>query len=298
MKTERNILMAFILNFGFSVFEFFGGIFTGSVAIMSDAVHDAGDALSIGLSYVLERVSRKKADKRYTFGYTRYSVLSSVITTMMLIAGSIVVIYNAICRMISPVDIHYNGMIIFAVIGIIVNLSAAYFTHGEGSLNQKAVNLHMLEDVLSWIVVLVGAIIMRLTGFALLDSIMSLGVAIFIVINAVRNLKKALDVFLMKTPEGIDIDEIKHHILEIDGVEDVHHIHVFSIDGYNNSAAMHIVSDADSHKLKDEIKEELREHGIVHATLELERSGEHCHDKECHLEKAEVSAHSHHHHHH
>jgi len=295
MKTERNILIAFLLNFAFAIFEFFGGIFTGSVAIMSDAVHDAGDAMSIGLSFIFEKISKKKADDKYTYGYVRYSVLSSVVTTLMLMLGSVVVIYNAVCRMIEPVAINYNGMIFFAVVGICVNLFAAYFTHGGGSLNQRAVNLHMLEDVLSWIVVLVGAIVMKLIDFALLDSVMSIGVALFILVSAVKNLKKALDVFLMKTPNGVDLEEIRHHIMGIDGVSDVHHIHVFSIDGYNSSATMHIVSSEDSHIIKDKVKEELREHGVSHSTIEIERVDEHCHDKVCRLDFEKHSAHCHHH---
>lgn len=148
MKTEKNILIAFILNLAFSLFEFVGGLFTGSVAIISDAVHDLGDAASIGISYFLEKKSKKQPDEEYTYGYARYSVIGSVITTLILLFGSALVIYNAASRIISPAEINYDGMIIFAVVGVCVNLGAALFTHGGDSLNQKAVNLHMLEDVL------------------------------------------------------------------------------------------------------------------------------------------------------
>ena len=176
MKTERNILIAFILNLAFSIFEFVGGIVTGSVAIMSDAVHDIGDAASIGVSYFLERKGEK------------YSIIGAFITTITLLIGSIVTICNAISRLIDPAQINYDGMIVFAIVGVGVNLCAAFVTREGDSLNQKAVNLHMLEDVLGWIVVLVGAIVMRFTDFALLDPIMSIGVSAFILINAIRNL--------------------------------------------------------------------------------------------------------------
>ena len=169
MKTEKNILVAFILNLAFSVFEMVGGFFTGSVAIVSDAIHDIGDAASIGISYFLEKKSKKQPDEAYTYGYARYSVIGSVITTLILLFGSCVVIYNAIGRILSPTEINYNGMIIFAVVGVGVNLAAALFTRDGHSLNQKAVNLHMLEDVLGWIVVLIGALVMRFTGFTWLD---------------------------------------------------------------------------------------------------------------------------------
>ena len=128
MKTERNILIAFILNLGFSIFEFFGGFFTNSVAILTDSIHDMGDALSIGISYFLEKKSKKKVDNKYTYGYIRYSVLGGLITTVILTVGSILVIYNAIGRIINPVEVNYDGMIVFAVIGVVLNFIAAYVT--------------------------------------------------------------------------------------------------------------------------------------------------------------------------
>jgi len=298
MKTEKNILIAFVLNFAFSIFEFFGGLFTGSVAILSDAVHDIGDAASIGIAFYLEKKSKKQPDKTYTYGYARYSVIGSVITTLILLFGSVAVIYGAVGRIINPVSINYNGMIIFAIIGAVVNFLAAFFTREGDSLNQKAVNLHMLEDVLGWIVVLIGAIVMRFTDFALIDPILSICVAVFIFINAIKNLKNAIDLFLEKAPTDIDLDEIKEHVLEIDGVIDIHHIHLWSLDGQNNYITMHVVTSADPHEIKHKIREELQEHGVGHATLELESENEHCHEKECHVEFKTHSHHHHHHHHH
>lgn len=296
MKTEKNILIAFVLNLAFSVFEFFGGIFTGSVAIISDAIHDIGDAMSIGISYILEKISKKKPDDNYTYGYLRYSVIGSVITTLVLLFGSVMVIYNAILRIVNPVPINYDGMIIFAVIGAVINLLAAMVTRDGHSLNQKAVSLHMLEDVLGWIVVLIGAVVMRFTDFRVIDPLLSIGVAVFILVNAIRNMKAVLDVFLEKTPKGVDVNEIKEHIMEIDGVLDVHHIHIWSLDGENNFATMHVVTDIDGHSIKDAIRCELKEHGIGHATLELEGAEEHCHDQVCDID-ANVSKGHHHHHH-
>lgn len=299
MKSEKNILIAFVLNLAFSVFEFFGGIFTNSVAIISDSIHDIGDAVSIGISYMWEKKSKKQPDKTYTYGYLRYSVMGSVITTLILLIGSVLVILNAVKRILAPQEINYNGMIIFAVIGVIVNFMAAYFTSHGDSLNQKAVNLHMLEDVLGWIVVLIGAVVMRFTDFKLIDPILSIGVAVYIFIHAFSHLKEALDLFLVKIPHGINVDEIKHHLTEIDGVLDVHHIHIWSMDGNQNYATMHIVTNKDSLAVKKAVKEELHEHGIVHSTLELESENEKCEDEHCHTDNAcEYHCHGHHHHHH
>lgn len=295
MKTEKKILLAFILNLAFSIFEFVGGIFTASIAITSDAVHDLGDAVSIGTSYFLEKKSKKAPDDNYTYGYTRYSVLGSVITTGILLVGSVAVIYNAVLRIINPVEIRYNEMIIIAVFGLAVNFAAAYFTSGGNSLNQRAVNLHMLEDVLGWAVVLVGAVVMKFTDITIIDAIMSIAVAVFILFNALKNLKAVLDLFLEKTPQGISAEEIKHHVSEIEGVEGVHHIHLWSMDGQNNYATMHIVCDGAGHEIKDKIRQELKEHGINHATLELEASDEHCHSEKC---QVNFESNGHHHHHH
>ncbi len=294
MKTEKNILIAFILNLIFSLFEFIGGAVTGSVAVISDAIHDIGDAISIGISWYLERKSKKHPDEKYTYGYVRYSVMGSLITTLILLSGSVIVIYNAIIRLYSPVEINYNGMIVLSVFGVTVNFIAAYFTSRGESLNQKAVNLHMLEDVLGWAVVLFGAIIMKFTDISLIDPLMSIGVSIFIFINAFKNLKEVVNLFLEKTPVNTDINEIRKHLLELEEITDVHHIHIWSMDGYNNYATMHIVTDGDSHTIKDLVRCELKEHNIVHVTLELEKNGEHCHEEHCHP----VNAHHHHHHHH
>lgn len=298
MKTDRNILIAFILNLGFSIFEFVGGFFTNSVAILTDSIHDMGDALSIGISYFLERKSKKKVDNKYTYGYIRYSVLGGLITTVILTVGSVLVIYNAIGRIIEPVEVNYNGMIIFAVIGVVLNFVAAYVTREGDSINQKSVNLHMLEDVLGWVVVLIGALVMKFTDFSIIDPIMSIGVALFILFNAGKNLKQVLDLFLEKTPKDVDIEHLKEHLLEIKDVEDIHHIHVWSIDGFNNYATMHIVTKSDDVKaLKKAIREELEEHNICHAILETE--DEVCEDIECnpHLHSADTHHHHHHHHH-
>ena len=292
MKTERNILIAFILNLGFSIFELFGGLYTNSISILSDSIHDLGDAISIGISYIMEKISKKKADNKYTYGYIRFSVLGGTITTIILFISSIIVIIGAIGRLIKPLDIDYSKMIVFAIIGVILNFIASTITKEGDSINQKAVNLHMLEDVLGWIIVLIGAIIMRFTNIKIIDPIMSIGVALFILINSLKNLKKILVIFLEKTPSNIDIEKIKKEILNIKEIQNIHHIHIWSIDGYNNYATMHIVTKSkDITKIKKEIKDILNEYNIIHTTIETEEII--CSDKEC-----KIHNHSNKHHHH
>lgn len=295
MKTDKNILIAFILNLGFSVFEIIGGLLTGSIAIFSDAFHDLVDAFSIGLSYILERKSQKKPDSKYTYGYLRYSVFGAFLTTTFLAAGSIVVIISAISRLFNPVDINYNGMIIISIIGIIINFIAAYKTKEGDSLNQKSVNLHMLEDVLGWVVVFIGSILMKFTDIYYIDSIMSIAIACYILIHALKNLKSVLDLFLEKTPSNIDIIHLKEELLQIKNVKDIHHIHIWSIDGVNNYATLHaVITLATEEDTKKEIKDLLKKEGIAHSTIEIENSKEKCLETECSINKVEGQHHHHH----
>lgn len=293
-KTSRNILIAFLLNLGFSIYEFIGGSFTGSTAIMSDAVHDLGDAISIGLSFFLERKSSHTPDQKYTYGYLRYSLIGSTITTLILLFGSSFVIINAILRLFHPAPINYDGMIILAVVGATVNFFAAHLTSRGESLNQKSVNLHMLEDVLGWVVVLIGAIIMKFVDITYIDPILSICVTIFIVIHAVKNLAATLAIFLEKTPAHLSLPDIKQQLLRLPNIQDVHHFHAWSIDESHHFATLHVVTNRPSAKLKHAIRHALLDHHISHVTIEFESPQESCLEHECHLQPA---THTHHHHH-
>lgn len=291
MKTEKNILLAFILNLSFSIFELIGGLFTGSIAITSDSIHDLCDAFSILISFFLEKKSKKKADLKYTYGYVRYSVIGGIITSTILLIGSIFVIHEAIKRLINPVKVNYNGMIIFAIIGVIINLIATIATKEGDSLNQRSVNLHMLEDVLGWIIVLIGSICMYFTNITYIDSILSIIVSIFILVNAFKNIKIIIYLFLEKTPKNINIEEVKKHLLSINGVSDVHHIHVRSIDGFNTFITLHVVLDNYDSKIKQQIKDDLNHYGISHSTIEIELKNELCTDINCEIKHVDIHHH-------
>ena len=297
MKAERNILIAFFLNLGFSVFEILGGIITGSYAILSDAVHDFCDAISIGLSYLCEKGSKKPPNEQYTFGYVRYSVLGAFITTMMLCVGSFTIIYHAIKRLYTQTQIHYNGMILFAIVGVIVNLIAALLTRKGESINQKAVNLHMLEDVFGWIAILLGAVIMRFTDVSIIDPIISIIYSVWILSKAVVGLKKIIDIFLLKANKNLSTDVIKEELLKINGILDIHHIHSWSIDGINNCISAHFVTNGDNIRIKNEVREHLKELGIQHITIETESEHEICYNKNCGWEPNHERGHCCHFHH-
>ena len=293
MRSDKRILVAFTLNLLFSVIEFAGGVWTGSIAIASDALHDLGDAVGIGASYLFERKSKKQPDERYTYGYGRYSVLGGAITLLILLFGSAAVIVGAVKRLVNPVKVDYEGMIIFAVLGVFVNLGAVLMTREGRSLNQRAVSLHMLEDVLGWAVVLVGAVVMHFTDLAVIDPLMSVFVAVFILINVFACLKEIVGIILEKAPDSIDVRELSDHLLALDAVEDVHHLHIWTLDGQNSYATLHVVT-SEPELAKKSVRSELEEHGIGHVTIEIESADEVCAEKECRVESAGVPVHHHH----
>lgn len=271
------MLFVFALNLLSAIFEFTGGLLTGSVAILSDAMHDLGDAASVGVAYYLEKKSRRAPDDRHTYGYLRYSVLGAAVTDTVLIAGSVTVIFFALSRLFDPEPIHGGGMVFFAIFGLGANLTAAYLTRGGESLNQKAVHLHMAEDVLGWTAVLVGAAVYCLTGFAAVDALLSIGVALFIMWGAVQSFRRILPLFLDKTPEGLSVESVKKAVEAVEGVEEVHHLHLRSFDGTVSCATLHIVTcRSDLYELKSEVRQVLADLGIAHATLETEAKDEPC----------------------
>lgn len=298
MKSEKNILVAFLLNLFFSLFELLGGIAVGSIAILSDSLHDIGDALSIGVSYFFEKKSKQKADESYTYGYGRYSFVGAVIMSVILMIGSAGVCIAAIKRMIDPAQIKYDSMILVAVVGVVVNFIAAYMTHGSESVNERAVSLHMLEDVLGWVVVLIGAVVMRFTDMYLIDPIMSLCVAVYIFIHAYKNLRAATLIFVDKVPDNISVRKVHDRVMSVDGVLDVHHIHLRTVSVGVISASMHIVSKTAPKEIKEKVREALHELSVSHITLELEAEGEECSARDCYIHSDALHEHAHRHTHH
>ncbi len=283
MEEKDNIKLAFFLNLGFSIFELIGGLFTHSVSIFSDAIHDFGDSLAIGISYLLENISNKERDKKYTYGYKRYSVLSAILTSVILLFGSLIIIFNAFIRLFIPGDINVTGMFIFAIFGLIINGYATYKTSKGENLNEKSVNLHMLEDVLGWLAVLIGSLFIKVTGWYIIDPLLSIFIALFIGYESIKNLWKSLGVILEKSPSFIDIDVIKDHIKKINHILDVHHIHVWSIDGEEAFLTIHVlvknVTKKNYELVKKDIKACLAEFNIKHSTIEIEY--ENCKEIEC-----------------
>ena len=286
-ESYKNIKIAFLLNILFSILEAIGGVLINSISIITDSVHDFGDAISIGVSYLLEKKSTKESNNTHTYGYLRYSLLGALITSIILLIGSTAAIYNAVLRIINPQDINSEGMIIFAIFGVIINGYAAYRTSHAEKHNEKAINLHMLEDVLGWIAVLIGSIFIKIFNLPIIDPILSILIGLYILFHVYRYIKEVFDIFMEKTPEGINIDEIKEEIKEHNpNISNIHHVHIWSLDGVNNYMTCHVRLDKkmtakDIMELKETIKKQLKGFNINHTTLEIEYFDENCKSKEC-----------------
>lgn len=286
--SKENIKLVFFLNIVFSIIEIIGGFLTNSVSILSDAIHDFGDSFSVGLSYLLEKYSHKKSDKNYTYGYLRYSLLGAIITCVILIIGSFVVLYSAIPRIFNPVKVESDIMIILSIFGIIINGYAVYRTSNTKNKNEKSINLHMLEDVLGWIGILLGSIIIKLTNFYIIDPILSIIIALYILFHAYSHIKEVIDILMQKVPENIDIKKIEKDIeKDFDNIRDIHHIHVWSMDGEHNYLTAHILLKESFNEeviinLKNNIKTFLLDkYNIKHCTLEIEYYNEKCNSIKC-----------------
>jgi len=278
---EGNIKVAFFLNLGFSIVELIGGVLTNSVAILSDALHDLGDSLSLGVAWYFARISKKKSTPNFSFGFKRYSVLGALINSIVLVTGSIFILTEAIPRLLDPVNPETEGMIYFAIAGVLVNGFAAWkLSHGK-SINEKAVYLHLLEDVLGWVAVLVGAVIMHFVYLPIIDPILSILIAVIILSNIYKSLSESFRIILQATPSDIDIRKV-HQLFESQPeIESFHNCHAWTMDGEYHVLSVHLVlvesQPLDFLKdLKKRIKQRLADLGINHTTIEFEILNEEC----------------------
>jgi len=285
-RSSANIQFAFWLNIIFTIIEIIGGLYTNSIAILSDALHDLGDSVSLGLSWFLENYSSKKRDNRYTYGYARFSLLSAFINGVLLIVGSVFILSEAIPRLIKPELPDVKGMILLAILGVVFNGLAVFRLKKGNTQNEKVVTWHLMEDVLGWVAVLIGAIIMLIAHLPIIDAIISVIFTLFILFNVVKNFNQTIRIFLQAKPEGIDLDQIESKIVMLEHVNSVHDLHLWSMDGANSVLTVHIVVDdiVDNHrvmKIKNEVRQLCHELNVNHITVEVEYDSENCELENC-----------------
>ncbi|MDR1182203.1 MAG: cation diffusion facilitator family transporter [Bacteroidales bacterium] len=281
-RSRQNIAIAFLLNLSFTLIEFVGGMLTNSIAIISDAVHDLGDSISLAFAWYFEKLSKRSPTIKYSYGYKRFSILGALLNCIILLIGSIIVIYECVKRIIEPQNVKVEGMFILAIIGIVVNGFAVWRTSKGKGVNERVVSLHLLEDVLGWAAVLVVSIVMFFVDLPILDPLLSIGIALFILYNVVRNMRIALKVILEGVPLDMDIYKLKQKVETIPAIESVHDLHVWSLDGQYNVASAHVVVKQENNSLEElaPVKEQIRilmkEEGIEHVTIEFENEQEYC----------------------
>lgn len=273
-----NLAAAFWLNTAFALVEIVGGLWTNSVAILSDALHDLGDSLSLGVAWYLQRKARQGRSPQFTYGYRRFSLLGAVMTAMVLVVGSVLVIREAVERLANPVPPDARGMIVLALLGIGANGAALLRLRRGHSATERVVSLHFWEDVLGWVAVLVGAVVMTVTDVPVLDPLLSLGIAVFVLVNVYRNLRDTFRILLQSVPEEVSEAQLCAAIRAVPGVADLHDVHLWSLDGQYHVASLHVVvpgnEPLDAHEpLKQAIREAAARQSVRHVTIELERVG-------------------------
>lgn len=285
-RSQTNITVAFLLNLSFTIIEFIGGALTNSLAILSDAMHDLGDTISLGFSWYMEKISHKNRDEQFSYGYKRFSLLAALINSLVLLVGSLIILFAAVPRLFAPQAVHVEGMFALAILGIVVNGIAVLRLRRGKTMNEKVVSWHLLEDVLGWVAVLIISVVMLFKEVPILDPLFSIVFTAYILWNVFKNLKQTMMIFLQSIPGDVEISEVEKKISVLPDVQEVHDTHIWTMDGEYHILTTHVVVAENLDKeriilLKRKIKEVVSEFEIEHATLEIEREGEECYLKDC-----------------
>ena len=276
-----DLRLAFVLNTTFAILEIAGGLWTNSVAILSDAVHDLGDSLALGAAWSLDRYSQKGRDRRFSYGYLRFSLLGAWTNTLVLVLGSIIVLTEAVPRLFQPERPNATGMLLFALVGVVVNGVAAWRLRGRGSLNTKVAAWHLVEDVLGWIAVLIVSVTLMFVDLPVLDPLLSVAITSYILFNVVRHLKQTLLLFLQAVPDDVDLGELERRLGALEHVLSTHHTHVWSMDGAHHVLTAHVVVDSETDRdalaeLRAEVAQLCKEYRFAHTTVEIEWGDDAC----------------------
>lgn len=280
-ESIKRIRLAFVLNMLFAVVELIGGILSGSYAIIADAIHDLGDSLSLALALFLQKKSVQGPSTSLTYGYRRYSVLSSLVSGLIIVVGSWIVIFGAVPRLIESETIpHAPSMIGLAILGLLVNGFAALKLSAGHSHNEKILSWHLIEDFLGWLAVLVGAVVIYFYQVAWLDPLLAIVIAIFVQWNVIKNLKGPLRIILQTVPCTSDLSSIKSEIEKVPGVEHIVALHAWTLDGIQHvlTTHLHVNDQVPFTLLKRQVRDIVRSRGYRFVTIEIGHHEEEPHD--------------------
>jgi len=282
---DSRIGWTFFLNVSFTIIEFIGGWLTNSTAIMADAVHDLGDSISIGFAWILSKFSEKKPSKKFSYGYRRLSLFGALINSIVLIVGSIWILFEATPRLFNPQMPMVEGMFGLAILGVAVNGYAVFKLKAGNTLNEKVLTWHLLEDVLGWVAVLIVSVVLFFVELPILDPLLSIAFTLFILFNVIKNLKATLALFLQAVPDKDIRTEIEKTLTQLPEINGVHHIHFWSLDGESHVLTAHLELSQNFEverliQLKHTIASKLSIYGLSHTTIEFEFLNENCRDND------------------
>jgi len=281
--SSNRIGTVFILNLVFTLIEFVGGLLTNSTAIMADAIHDLGDTLSIGFAWLLNKLSQKQTDEEFTYGYFRFSLLAALINGLVLVIGSIWILSESIPRLTNPEMPHAAGMFWLAVLGVVVNGTAAWRLSAGKTQNERILNWHLLEDVLGWIAVLIVSICLMFFDWPILDPALSIAFTLFILINVLKNTYQTIKIFMQSVPDKKLLENIRRDLQSIEHVINTHHVHLWSLDGERHVLTAHLeidehMSSQEQAQIKQQVSRKLSKYSLSHTTIEIELPEELCRD--------------------
>ena len=273
--SENRILVAFLLNLVFTFVEIWGSAVTGSVTILSDAIHDFGDCIALALAWRMEKLSKRPANERYHFGYRRFSVVAGLLNNMILLMGGIVLIVTSVQRFFCPRAIDGRGMLVFAVFGILINGSAMLLTSKGKNINEKTISMHMLEDVLTWVAVFVVGVVMCFYDVPVLDSLLAIGMTFVIFVGVLRNLRRIFSIITVCSP--FDVREYRNLQERLEGLNSVgvlEQLRLFSMDGEDKNAEVCLVlyeeiSVEDMIRLYEQVGKCCKEFGILQTVIQI-----------------------------
>lgn len=273
-SSERNILLVFILNLVFSIIEFIAGFLLNSTSIFSDAIHDFGDALSVGLAFLFEKLSKRHRNQQFTFGHRRFSLLGALITGTFLIVGAIFSLTRAIPRLLAPEPVNYSGMLYLALAAIVMNGLAAWLLLGRRSKNESMLTVHMLEDLMGWVGILIISVILHFRPWFILDPIVSILISLYILKEAIPQTVDTVKILLESVPEGVDLKGLEQSILAVKGVHGVRHLHFWSMDGEENNFAVTLFTDCadvkEQQRIRRQVQDLLPPRGVNCATIQID----------------------------
>jgi len=274
--SAKKLFWVILLNFGITLSEIIGGIISGSLSLISDALHNFSDAIAVIISYIALKLSQRKNSLRHTFGLKRAEILAALLNSSVLIGISIFLFYEAINRFFHPEQITGSTMLIIAIIGLAGNVLSIYFLESgaHDNMNIKSAYLHMLSDAISSVAVILGAIGIIFFKIYWIDPVLTILIGVYVLYESFKILKKSVHILMEGTPVDISIEKIKEAVDAIDGLKNVHHIHIWSVGEKDIFFEAHAELDdmmlRDACKIRQQVEKKLLEFGINHVTLQLE----------------------------